>query len=466
MQQDGTATRSDSRRIRALLVEPDPQWRTAIELELSVRGQVVVACSDTATALAAFKDNIFHLVYISQRLPDRSGTRLCDDLRQLPGGEDVVIVSVAEHADATTTEETGALCWSNDASLRADQLEQIEQITWRRFQPNQRLAHASSEPFLVLNPNGTVRFAAPVADRLLGFPPAALTGVNAFSFFHADDAPQLLSMLTESFTHPSQTRAIEARIRRDGDAWQTISISARNKTSDPDVQGIVVELRGPEVSVGVADQVTRTAMHDRVTDLPNQNLFVDRVDHAIARSTRSQQPVVVMAIDFNAVAVDDSLIVAFAQRLRSCLRSSDTAARLGPSLFGVLLEDIGRIDHVSIVAERIVHAMSVPFYSDGTEQTLTPRIGVSINTSTRQRAVELVRDATIANAWARIQGAGSHVLFDPSMQPPTDEPITNQFEMLDAPAGPEGGINDRFEELRDRIASIEQALARIVPTRP
>jgi diguanylate cyclase (GGDEF)-like protein/PAS domain S-box-containing protein len=336
--------------------------------------------------------------------------------------------------------------------------------------PAQATDPGSTERFLVINPDGAIREAAPVAERLLGFPPEAIVSVNAFNFFHSDDAPLLLSIITESFAQARPTRAIEVRVRREGDSWRTVTISAVNRMADPTIGGVVFELRGPEACVDGSDQITRAAMHDRVTDLPNRSLFIDRVDHAVVRSARRQQPVVVLAIDFNnfateegqpGVGPDDGLVIAVAQRLRSCLRSSDTAARLGHDQFAILLEEIIEPENVAIVADRIIRAMTVPFFSDGAELTLTAHIGISVSSASRHRAIDLLNDANIARAWARVQGSGSHVMFDPSMQPPDDEPTTSEYST--PAAAPPNSLDQRLDELNQRIASIEQAIARLVP---
>jgi hypothetical protein len=92
--------------------------------------------------------------------------------------------------------------------------------------------------------------------------------------------------------------------------------------------------------------------------------------------------------------------------------------------------------------------------------TLTPHIGISVCNDGRCRAVDLVRDATIARAWARVQGAGSRVMFDPSMQPPADEPATSEFSAIQ-PATSGSGLFDRLDRLDERIASIEHRIAEL-----
>jgi len=310
MQQPNAAAYLGSRKLRSLLVEPDSQMRQTIELAMSVRGHEVVDCTDAPSALTTFHDNLFHLIIISSGLPDGDALRLCRDIRALPGGDEttIVLLSAAPSEDErVAVAEAGAddyIGWTTEDELLSDHLDRAERLARNRPQPGQTTLYGSSERFMVINPDGSIREAAPVAERLLGFPPAAILGVNAFSFFHPDDAPQLLSVVTGAFTQPGQTRTVEVRVRRDGDSWQTIAISAVNKTADPHLQGVVIDLRGPDARVGIDDQVNRAGMHDHLTDLPNRSLFIDRVDHAVVRSARRQQPVVVMAIDFNDLATD------------------------------------------------------------------------------------------------------------------------------------------------------------------
>jgi|GEM_PF-6623963 len=470
MEQPLAATHPRARAYRTLLVEPDEQAIQALELELSVRGQTVATSNEVQSALTAFKDDRFDIVIIGEGIADDDASWLCREIRALPGGDAAAIVVSAgrEGAQVSCNRADAGPDVVLDSPLSGDSVgDQIEQVVVNRTQPGAGNRTGSSERFLVISPNGKIRSGGPVTERLLGFPSAAIVGVNAFTFFHADDAPQLLSIITEAFATSSQTRAVEVRVRLDGDSWRTIAISAENRSDDPDVRGIAFNLRGPDASVGVDDQVTRATMHDRVTDLPNRNLFIDRVDHAIVRSVRSRNAVVVLAIDFNDFAShgdqstgshDDGLVIAVARRLSSCLRSGDTAARIGHDQFGVLLEDITALEHIDVVTDRIIHAMMVPFVSNGSEVTLSPHIGISVGTDGRERAIDLLRDASIARAWARVQGAGSRVMFDQSMQPPADEPATSEFTFTE-PATNQHGLFDRLDRLDERIATIEQRIA-------
>src|SRR3712207_5344560 len=85
-------------------------------------------------------------------------------------------------------------------------------------------------------------------------------------------------------------------------------------------------------------QLVHRSLHDPLTGLPNRLLFQDRLRHALDRGHRESTPTCVLVIDLDGFkAINDELghpmgdrvLVAFADRLRSVLRASDTAARLG-----------------------------------------------------------------------------------------------------------------------------------------
>ena len=59
-------------------------------------------------------------------------------------------------------------------------------------------------------------------------------------------------------------------------------------------------------------------------------------------------------------AEGNQLLLAIAERIRSCLRSGDTAARIGGDEFTILVEDVGHLNELSAVAERIADALRQP----------------------------------------------------------------------------------------------------------
>ena len=113
----------------------------------------------------------------------------------------------------------------------------------------------------------------------------------------------------------------------------------------------------------VEDDIRHRALHDRLTDLPNRILFMDRLEQGLARLRRRQSLAAVLFLDFDHFKVindslghhvGDELLTAVAPRLRHALRASDTVAHLGGDEFAILLEDIEGENDAIEMAQRIV----------------------------------------------------------------------------------------------------------------
>jgi diguanylate cyclase (GGDEF)-like protein/PAS domain S-box-containing protein len=122
------------------------------------------------------------------------------------------------------------------------------------------------------------------------------------------------------------------------------------------------------------------ATHDPLTDLPNRQLFNDRLDHALSMALRNNLHLAIMFLDLDDFKwindnfghdKGDKLLKAVAARLRGCVRESDTIARLGGDEFSLILERIP--DPI----EKIMRELSHPHRFNGYEKRVTASIGIS-----------------------------------------------------------------------------------------
>jgi diguanylate cyclase (GGDEF)-like protein len=180
------------------------------------------------------------------------------------------------------------------------------------------------------------------------------------------------------------------------------------------------------------------ALHDSLTALPNRALLIDRLDHALARARRWGSAISVLFVDlddFKVVndslghRVGDQLLTEVADRLRRCIRSSDTAARLGGDEFAVLLEDAGDGLDATTVAERILDDLRRPSTVDGHDVLANASIGIAGTTSGTEEAGELLRNADMAMYRAKSQGKGRFAFFEPEMHTALLERLELEAEM-------------------------------------
>ena len=124
-----------------------------------------------------------------------------------------------------------------------------------------------------------------------------------------------------------------------------------NLLREPTVEGFVVNTRDVSERRTLQTQLAHQAFHDELTRLANRALFLNRVEHTVARVPRGKNMSAVLFLDLDGFkkvndslghAVGDELLVATASRLSTCVRPGDTTARLGGDEFAVLIEDVER----------------------------------------------------------------------------------------------------------------------------
>jgi diguanylate cyclase (GGDEF)-like protein len=170
-------------------------------------------------------------------------------------------------------------------------------------------------------------------------------------------------------------------------------------------------------------ELAHQAFHDSLTNLPNQALFRDRVEHALTRVQRQHTRVAVLFLDldnFKTVndslghTVGDELLVAVTARLERCLRQGDTAARMGGDEFAMLLEDLETTEDATAIAERMIAALRRPFAIVGKEVFIGASIGVAFDAS-GAGTDQLLRNADLAMYTAKMRGRGRCQVFEPEM---------------------------------------------------
>ncbi|MDQ1373241.1 MAG: hypothetical protein QOJ09_579, partial [Actinomycetota bacterium] len=173
------------------------------------------------------------------------------------------------------------------------------------------------------------------------------------------------------------------------------------------------------------DALAHQAFHDALTKLPNRELFLDRLSHALDRIDRRTGHTAVLFLDIDRFkwvndslghAAGDALLVEMAWRMRVVLRAGDTLARFGGDEFAVLCEEVEDVTDAMNVAQRLSGAFAQPFVLEGRPITVTASIGIAMAGAANTEPDALLGDADSAMYRAKEKGRDRIELFDDEMR--------------------------------------------------
>ncbi|MGB6016922.1 MAG: EAL domain-containing protein [Nodosilinea sp.] len=187
--------------------------------------------------------------------------------------------------------------------------------------------------------------------------------------------------------------------------------------------------------------------HDTLTGLPNRDLFMDRLGHALARALG--QPQVLMALllidldrfqvinDNLGHQVGDELLVEIAAQLRSQLSPGTTIARLGIGEFAVLLEDIATSSTAIDLAEQIQAIIAQPLLRQQQEVSVKASIGIALGPAAYKHAGDWLRDADAASRQIKDSPTQTWHVFDNFLQVQQDLRLRTEIDLRQALMGDE-----------------------------
>jgi PAS domain S-box-containing protein len=96
---------------------------------------------------------------------------------------------------------------------------------------------------VVLNADGTYRYASPAVERILGYRPGELVGTNAFDLIHEDDVARIRGIFDPASNVPGFAASAQYRVRHRDGTWRVMEATGSNLVDVAAVAGIVVNAR-------------------------------------------------------------------------------------------------------------------------------------------------------------------------------------------------------------------------------
>jgi diguanylate cyclase (GGDEF)-like protein/PAS domain S-box-containing protein len=279
---------------------------------------------------------------------------------------------------------------------------------------------------------GQVVYLNKAAERLTGYDQAAATRLpvaQVFRLVNASSGAAVNNPTAESIIDNEKRFAPDNSIlvRRDGTKVPVEVSSTPIHDRHGGVVGAVMVARDMTAARELSEKLSRLALYDHLTGLPNRILFADRLDHAISRGLRTGSSFCLLYIDLdNFKTVNDTLgheagdrlLCSAAERLQECIRQSDTVSRHGGDEFVALLIDCTEVDAGFPCAFKIVEALSAPYDLDGRQAILSASVGIAVFPTDATEREQLMRAADFAMYRAKCSGRNGFQRYDGSTRLP------------------------------------------------
>jgi diguanylate cyclase (GGDEF)-like protein/PAS domain S-box-containing protein len=241
--------------------------------------------------------------------------------------------------------------------------------------------------------------------------------------------PEERRRMVEMLMQQGACRNLEARFRKkNGETiWGLMSASLIELEGIPCILSVTRDISDVKIA---EDEIRHLAFYDPLTDLANRRLLLERLRQTVAASRRSGRLRALVFIDLDNFKtlndtlghhVGDLLLKEAGQRVVTCLRAVDTAARVGGDEFVVILEELSRnaeeaASQAKAVSEKILASLSEPYVLAGRVCASTPSMGITVFGQGNESATEILQQADIAMYRAKGDGRAAIRFFARELQ--------------------------------------------------
>lgn len=452
----------------ALIVDDDITLRVLAREAIEQAGCRVEDASSGQEAIEAFQREIPQIVLLDVVMPGMDGFATCAAIRKLPGGasvpilimtglDDVRSIATAYDAGATdfVTKPWNALVLSHRVRymLRASQA--VAELLEREMSlaEAQRIAHLGNWRWDLASNRFT---ASAEVFRILGVAPDGHAPSLSFEQFIARmDSPDQASVEAGI----RQAIATGAPYRQDhrvhlpaGDVRVVHHYAEVAFESGGTVTAVVGTIQDITYQKKAEAQIHFLSNYDRLTQLPNRQLFQDRVTQALATQKRHDMQGAVLLINLDRFQrindtlgpkCGDTVLREVAERLLHCVRQSDSVARydeqepvtlsrLGGDEFTVLLTHLASAQSAAKVAQRILESLNAPYQIDDRSVVVTASIGIALLGQDGDDVDTVIRNADAAVHAAQDKGRNTYQFYSQSMNVALAERLSLETDLRQA----------------------------------
>lgn len=243
---------------RVLHVDDEPGFSDLLEsvLKEEIQDGTVITAPSASEALEKLESEAFDCIVSDYDMPKKNGLEFLTDVREqhpdLPfilftgkGSESIaseaITAGVTDYLQKGSGKEHYELL-VNRITHAVNQYRAEQEIRDMKEYFSTILSH-TSDYVMIVDESGCVSYVSSPIDRLMGYSPEEIIGMNAFELVHPDDMEPAANTFSRVVSNPAEEFAVEFRAQHKDESWVWLEVRGKNLIEDPVIDGILVDAR-------------------------------------------------------------------------------------------------------------------------------------------------------------------------------------------------------------------------------
>ena len=306
----------------------------------------------------------------------------------------------------------------------------VEKALQLKYMHQAQMIEQTHDCVISMNMMGVIESFNHGAEVLLGYKAEELIGESVAKIYRQEDAEKLKKHI-EILQQNGEVHLEISALTKSGQMINTdLSLSLLRDDKGKPVgivayaQDITMRKKAEIALKAQKNILNHQAHYDTLTELPNRVLFNDRLEQAIEKAKRNSSKFALLFIDLDHFKeINDSLghdfgdnvLKIVATRLKEAIRDEDTVARLGGDEFIVILEELSLIQDASVIATKILKALTKDINIENQTLYVSSSIGISIYPDDGNSTQDLLKFADSAMYKAKDDGRNNFQFYDTSL---------------------------------------------------
>lgn len=283
----------------------------------------------------------------------------------------------------------------------------------------------SSEAMLITNAENQIIAVNPAFTQVTGYSSDEVLGRNPKVLSSGIHDAEFYQAMWQALNDIGTWKGEIWNRRKDGNVYAESLIINTVYTDDGSISCRVALFSDITEKKQHEEIIWQQANFDTLTGLPNRSMSYTRLNLELKKANRDKHKLALLFIDLDHFKevndtlgheIGDELLKEVAQRMRDCVRDSDTVGRLGGDEFILILGELDDIARVGPIANKILEKLITPFHLDDELIYVSASIGITIFPDDAKDSSSLLKNADQAMYVAKRQGRNRFQYYMPEMQ--------------------------------------------------